>query len=258
MYVAEPALNRNKMSNLSFCIIIPARYQSTRFPGKPLANIGNKTMIQRVYEAATLVKGAEGVMVATDHPLILNHVAEFGRVINTSAEHPSGTDRCYEAYFKSEINSSIVVNIQGDEPFIKPEQIEALVNLFQNDEVQIATLKKEIASTAEIEDPNIVKVATGKGGRALYFSRSVIPHNRDNNSEVKYYRHIGMYAYRASVLSEITKLPVSPLEHIEKLEQLRWLEAGYQIYVAETNWQSPAVDTPEDLMKAEEFLQSQN
>lgn len=246
------------MSNLSFCIVIPARYQSTRFPGKPLASIGNKSMIRRVYEAAASVEGAEAVMVATDHPLIVNHVAEFGRVINTSAEHPSGTDRCFEAYQQSEINSRIIVNIQGDEPFIKTEQIEALLNLFKNDEVQIATLKKEIVSVIEINDPNIVKVVTGDGGRALYFSRSAIPYNRDNSTGVKYYRHIGMYAYRASVLAEITKLQVSPLEQIEKLEQLRWLEAGYQIYVAETNWQSPAVDTPEDLIKAEEFLKSQN
>lgn len=242
------------MSNPTFTIIIPARYQSTRFPGKPLAQIGNKSMIRRVYEAAQTVSNTSSIWVATDNQLIYDHVSEFGNVVNTSTQHPSGTDRCFEAYEKSGSNADIVVNIQGDEPFIKAEQIEALVQLFNNPEVQIATLKKKLEFSSEADNSNVVKVVTDIKGKALYFSRSVIPFNRDNTSVVKYYRHIGMYAYRASVLKEITKLKVSELEDIEKLEQLRWLENGYQIYVAETNWQSPAVDTPEDLIKAEEFF----
>lgn len=237
----------------SWCIIIPARYGSTRFPGKPLADLNGKTMIQRVYEAAKSAQGCADVVVATDDVRIAEHVQSFGKVIMTHAEHPSGTDRCMEAYEKSGLNCDIVVNIQGDEPFIKPEQIALLVAQFENPEVKIATLKKAIYDHEEIDNANVVKVVTDVNGKALYFSRSRIPYNRDNFEHSQYYRHLGMYAYRADALSEITKLQQGMLEETEKLEQLRWLENGFHISVAETHWQSPAVDTPEDLEKARLF-----
>lgn len=240
----------------SFCIIIPARFQSTRFPGKPLAQIGGESMIKRVYNAASQIENAEAIVVATDNEEILQHVGQFGKAVHTASHHPSGTDRCNEAYLNANLQSDIVVNLQGDEPFIKAAQIEALLSLFENPAVQIATLKKEISDASEIQNPNVVKVVTAANGKALYFSRSAIPFNREQAPGVKYYRHIGMYAYRASVLNELTHLPISNLENTEKLEQLRWLENGYQIYVSETDWQSPAVDTPEDLIIAEAFYQN--
>jgi 3-deoxy-manno-octulosonate cytidylyltransferase (CMP-KDO synthetase) len=240
-----------------FIIIIPARYASTRFPGKPLTMIGNKSMVQRVWEAANAVKNVAGVYVATDNPEIFNHVMQFGSAIMTSPKHPSGTDRCAEAMELLQAETDIVVNIQGDEPFIKPEQVEMLINMFANPEVEIATLKKQIEHADEIHNPNVVKVVTDIHNKALYFSRSVIPFAREETTAPKYYRHIGMYAYRANTLSKITQLQPSHLENTEKLEQLRWLENGYHIAVAETEWQSPAVDTPEDLEAANIFLETQ-
>ncbi len=239
---------------VKFCIIIPARYASTRFPGKPLADIVGMSMIQRVWEAASACPGHTGIAVATDDERIASHVNAFGTAIMTSETHPSGTDRCMEAFEKSGFDADVIVNIQGDEPFIRPEQILALVSMFEKPEVQIATLKKKINESADVNNPNVVKVVTDKNDKALYFSRSSIPFNRENDTEPQYYRHIGMYAYRASVLKEITQLPPSSLELTEKLEQLRWLENGYHIAVTETQWQSPAVDTPEDLEKARLFL----
>jgi len=238
----------------SFCIIIPARYASTRFPGKPLADISGKTMIHRVWDAASTVKDALMVIVATDDDAILDHVSQFGKAIRTGSHHPSGTDRCFEAFQNSGIVADVIVNLQGDEPFIKPEQILALVSMFQNPDVQIATLKKEIFDASEMDDPNVVKVVTDIHNKALYFSRSRIPYMRDVDPKMQYYRHIGMYAYRKNSLAEITQLAPSALENTEKLEQLRWLENGYHIAVAETFWQSPAVDTPEDLEKAIAFF----
>lgn len=239
---------------MKFCILIPARFGSTRFPGKPLADLGGMTMIRRVWEAATECKNHSGIAVATDDVRIHNHVNEFGVSVMTSLHHLSGTDRCMEAYKKSGFDTDIVVNIQGDEPFIKAEQIMSLVALFENPEVQIATLKKKISDETEIDNPNVVKVVTDKQNRALYFSRSRIPYNREKEIGSEYYRHLGMYAYRTTILQEITRLEPSTLELTEKLEQLRWLENGYHIAVAETQWQSPAVDTPEDLKKAIDFL----
>lgn len=241
----------------SFCIIIPARYASTRFPGKPLADIGGKSMIRRVWEAARSVEGAKDVIIATDDERIYEHASAFAHVVYTSPEHPSGTDRCNEAYLKSNVNADILVNLQGDEPFIKPEQVLALVKMFNDPGVQIATLKKEIFNAEEIDNPNVVKVVTDAFNRALYFSRSRIPYMREKDEKMQYYRHIGMYAYRSAALQAITKLPTSPLENTEKLEQLRWLENGYHIAVAETHWQSPAIDTPADLEKAIAFLRGQ-
>lgn len=240
----------------TFSIIIPSRFASTRFPGKPLADIGGKSMIQRVWDAAISVKEASHVIVATDDEKIFTHVGSFGNVVNTDSSHPSGTDRCQEAYRKSNMLSEVIVNLQGDEPFIKPEQIMALVMMFQDPKVQIATLKKEIFDAEEIDNPNIVKVVTDKNNRALYFSRSRIPYMRGIDENMQYYRHIGMYAYRANILEEICQLAPSALENTEKLEQLRWLENGFHIAVAETHWQSPAVDTPEDLEKAIAFFHS--
>ena len=239
---------------MGYCIIIPARYASTRFPGKPLADIGGKTMIRRVWDCAMQCTDAEAVLVATDDQQILDHVNEFGRAVLTSSEHPSGTDRCREAYATAGLTSDIVVNIQGDEPFIQAAQVQALVDIFGDEKAEIATLKKSISLDTEIDNPNVVKVVCDIHGRALYFSRSRIPYNRENQLDTRYYRHLGMYAYRADALKKITELPPSVLEETEKLEQLRWLENGYHIAVAETKWQSPAVDTPEDLEKAIEFM----
>lgn len=242
----------------SFCIIIPARYGSTRFPGKPLADMDGKTMIRRVYDAARSVGGADDVFVATDDERILEHASEFAKVIMTSPEHPSGTDRCAEAYNISGIHCDVVVNLQGDEPFIKPSQVRDLVKLFTDSKTQIATLKKELFDASEIDDPNIVKVVCDLNERAMYFSRSRIPFQREAGAVQKYYKHIGMYAYRVETLMEITRLAPTALEETEKLEQLRWLEHGYHIAVAETHWQSPSVDTPQDLIHAIEYSRSQS
>lgn len=240
----------------SFCIIIPARYNSSRFPGKPLAQIEGKTMIQRVYEAAIQVKGAVAVIVATDDQRIFEHVQTFGTAVLTSDAHQSGTDRCFEAYQNAGVQSDLVVNIQGDEPFILPEQIELLLSAFQNENCHISTLKKKIEEGQEVQNPNVVKVVADLQDKALYFSRAGIPYFREPGINPAYFRHLGIYAYRAKTLSEIVRLPMSFLENTEKLEQLRWLENGYAIFVKETNWQSPAVDTPEDLQKAIAFYKN--
>ncbi len=241
------------MKKPQFGIIIPARYGSTRFPGKPLVNLGGKTVIQRTIEAALSANPDLGIAVATDDVRIAEHVQEFAQVVMTSAEHISGTDRCADALNQLGWNCDVVVNLQGDEPFITAEQIHQLVSCFINENTQIATLKKELTSLEDIQNPNIVKAVSGINNRALYFSRSPIPFSREDG-HVKTYKHLGMYAFRPAVLLEITKLAPSPLEKTEMLEQLRWLENGYAIDIVETNWASPAIDTPEDLIKAEIFL----
>lgn len=241
------------MSNPTFGIIIPARYGSTRFPGKPLANIQGKTMIQRTVEAALSSNPNLGVAVATDDDRIAEHVQSFATVVMTGSHHISGTDRCADALNQLQWNCDVVVNLQGDEPFIIAEQIHSLVNCFENSNTQIATLKKELTLPEEINNPNFVKVVSGVNNRALYFSRSPIPFLREAG-HVKIYKHIGMYAFRPAVLNEITQLLPSPLEKSEMLEQLRWLENGYTIDVVETKWASPAIDTPEDLEKAAGFF----
>jgi 3-deoxy-manno-octulosonate cytidylyltransferase (CMP-KDO synthetase) len=242
---------------LHFAGIIPARYASTRFPGKPLAEIKGKTMIERVYLQASKV--LTDVAVATDDLRIEKEVLRFGgKVIMTSPDHQSGTDRCAEALDKLEgqLNKSfdVVINIQGDEPFIQPAQLEKLMNCFQNIEVQIATLAKPIETTADLLNPNHVKVITNPLKKALYFSRSPIPYYRNIPqdewiSRYTYLKHIGIYAYKTKALREITRLNQSPLELIESLEQLRWLENGYTIAVETTPFESISVDTPEDLDK---------
>jgi 3-deoxy-manno-octulosonate cytidylyltransferase (CMP-KDO synthetase) len=238
-----------------FIGIIPARFASTRFPGKPLAEIHGKPMIQHVYEKAS--KSLEHLWVATDDHRIFDAVTKFGgKVIFTSPDHKSGTDRVAEAanLVASNFEFDIVVNIQGDEPFIEPSQIEALKGCFVKD-AEIATLIKPIKSEEELHNPNKPKVVVDSWGKALYFSRSAIPFLRgpklgDWVWKANFWAHIGMYAYRKNILQEITKLPVGKLETAESLEQLRWLENGYQISTAVVNSESFGIDTPEDLMKA--------
>lgn len=238
--------------------IIPSRYASERFPAKALVDIGGKTMVQRVYEQASKCKKIDKVVVATDHPKIKNAVEAFGgNVRMTATSHRSGTDRCCEV-LDAEPGYDFAVNIQGDEPFIDPLQVDKLTALFDTD-TEIATLVKRIEDVEELSDPNIVKCVTGSGGRALYFSRSPIPYLRNAGqharlADTRYFKHIGLYGYRSDVLREIAGLPPSPLEQAESLEQLRWLENGYNIRVAETHLPSVGIDTPEDLKKAERFL----
>jgi 3-deoxy-manno-octulosonate cytidylyltransferase (CMP-KDO synthetase) len=236
--------------------IIPARYSSTRFPGKPLADINGKTMIMRVYEQAKKATTLSDVIVATDDASIFDHVKEFGgNVRMTSSAHQSGTSRCLEVVGQLKDNEpDVVVNIQGDEPFIDPSQIDDLAMLFANAEIQIATLIKKLTTEADLLNPNIVKVVATTDGKALYFSRSPIPYFRESEQQTRFdrtvfFKHIGIYAYRSEVLKRIVNLPAGNLESAEALEQLRWLENGYNIHVAETNLESHAVDTPDDLSK---------
>ena len=245
---------------MKFIGIIPARYASTRFPGKPLAEIGGKTVIRRVYEQACKV--LDPVVVATDDDRIYDAVEAFsGKVVMTRPDHKCGTDRCLEAYEaittpswrEQNDTDTVVINIQGDEPFIQPEQIEALMKCFDNELTQIATLVRPFTSDEDVENPNSPKVNWDTvTGEAKLFSRQPI-----KASDGKYYHHIGIYAYRADVLKQITKLSQSPLEIKERLEQLRWLENGYRIFVGVTDTQTIGIDTPEDLEKAIEFYKHQ-
>lgn len=245
--------------------IIPARYTSTRFPGKPLAQLGGKSVIERVYNQVK--EAVENVVVATDDDRIFNEVIGFGgRVVMTATTHTSGTDRCYEAYTKVAAESGefdIVINVQGDEPFIAREQIESLIKCFEKS-VDIATLVKPFEQSDGVdalENPNSPKVVVDKNMCAMYFSRSVIPYLRgiEKSEWLKrhtFYKHIGMYGFRSEALKSVTSLPSSSLEVVESLEQLRWLESGYKIGVGITNQQTIGIDTPEDLAAAELFLAS--
>lgn len=247
----------DSIAAISFGIIIPARYASTRFPGKPLQDLGGKSMIQRVVEAAKASNPTMGVAVATDDLRIADHIRPFCEVVMTDANHPSGTDRCAEALDKLGWDCDVVVNLQGDEPFIKSEQVALLVSAFENPNTEIATLKIGIQKIEEIQNPNVVKVVCDCNDQALYFSRLPIPFNRNGESQgagVQYYRHIGMYAFKADALRKVAQLSPSTLEQTEMLEQLRWLENGMGIGVKETTWASPAIDTPEDLEKALKFV----
>jgi len=240
--------------------IIPARYASTRFPGKPLALIQGKSMIRHVYERAKECIALSRVIVATDDHRIFDHVNEFGgEVMMTSTEHRSGTERIGEVlklFQKKEPASvfQLVVNIQGDEPLLNPVQIAEVLDCFRDPAVHIGTLKKIIIDKAELFNPNVVKLVTNQQGRALYFSRSPIPFLRDIPDhqwieKSAHFKHVGIYAYRTEVLNKLVSLPPSPLETAESLEQLRWLDHGYQIQVELTETESVAVDTPEDLLK---------
>jgi 3-deoxy-manno-octulosonate cytidylyltransferase (CMP-KDO synthetase) len=245
----------------SFVAIIPARFASTRFPGKPLAILGGKPVIQRVYEQSKKV--FENVFVATDDDRIYDAVEQFGgKAIMTSPNHKSGTDRCYEAYQKCGIETDVVVNIQGDEPFIHQSQLLTIKELFLQPETDIATLVKPFASDTSFDvlsNPNSPKVVVDDNWNALYFSRSVIPYLRGKETETwasehTYYKHIGLYAFKSDVLGKVTSLEQAPLEIAESLEQLRWLSAGYTIKVGKTNVETIGIDTPEDLAAAEKFL----
>jgi 3-deoxy-manno-octulosonate cytidylyltransferase (CMP-KDO synthetase) len=235
--------------------IIPARYASTRFPGKPLADIDGKPMIQRVYEQAQKCKELSELIVATDDKRIEIAVQQFkGKVVMTSSKHESGTDRCYEALKVSSGKFDAVINIQGDEPFIHPEQISKIVNCFKDKNTQLATLVMKLTSTHELTNPNTVKVVVGKNKEAIYFSRTAVPHYRGEDPAKwlqlhTYYKHIGIYGYRADVLAEITKLERSSLEIAESLEQLRWLENGYKVRIEYTDLESHSIDTLEDLKR---------
>lgn len=247
----------------TFIGIIPARYASTRFPGKPLADIGGMTMIERVYRQAS--KALDHVLVATDDARIFDTVEAFGgNAVMTSPDHRSGTDRCFEAYIRSGSDASVIINIQGDEPFVDPAQIEALKSCFDTPQVQIATLVRRFNPERGFDalfNPNTPKVVMDSAMNALYFSRSIIPYVRGAEwkewlHKTTFHTHIGMYAYRADVLAEIVKLPQSSLELAESLEQLRWLQAGYKIRVGVTEIETIGIDTPADLEAAIKLLNS--
>ncbi len=243
--------------------IIPARYASTRFPGKPLTMINGKSMIQRVYEQSMKSELLADVVVATDDQRIYDAVMAFGgKVMMTSSEHNSGTDRCCEIVEKIGNKYDAVVNIQGDEPFINPEQINQIASLIATEESQIASLCKPIKDEDELFDENVVKVVFDKNFKALYFSRQTIPFLRKVEKNEKswmgqrtFYKHIGIYAYKADVLKEIAQLPQSGLELSECLEQLRWLENSYSIKMGITEYESYSIDTPQDVEKCLKFFQ---
>ncbi|MBJ6118935.1 3-deoxy-manno-octulosonate cytidylyltransferase [Pontibacter sp. BT310] len=234
--------------------IIPARFASTRFPGKPLTDINGKTMIRRVYEQAS-ASGLSEVIVATDDERIFAHVLDFGgKAVMTAEHHQSGTDRCFEAYKLHDNPYEYIINIQGDEPFIKPEQIDLVASCFNRPNTQLATLVKKITTEEELFNTNAPKVVLSNNGDALYFSRQAIPYCRNVPQDIwhkqhSYYKHIGIYGYRADILEQITQLPPSALELAESLEQLRWLENGYKITTALTEFETIGIDSPEDLEK---------
>jgi 3-deoxy-manno-octulosonate cytidylyltransferase (CMP-KDO synthetase) len=245
---------------MKFIGIIPARYASTRFPGKPLAMLGGKTVIQRVYEQVSGVLAE--AYVATDDERIREAVEEFGgKAVMTSANHKSGTDRIEEAATIINTDADVIINVQGDEPFIQKSQLETVKALFDDPQTQIATLGKPFESIEAVENPNSPKIVTDVHNYAMYFSRSVIPYIRGKErnewlGSFPFLKHIGLYAYRREVLRAITQLPQSPLELAESLEQLRWLQNGYRIKVGLTNVETVGIDTPDDLKRAEEFLTS--
>lgn len=229
--------------------VIPARYAATRFPAKLMKLLGNKPVIAHTYEAVAASGLFSDVFVVTDSAVIFDEItARGGKAIMSIAEHESGTDRIAEAV--KDMDVDIIVNVQGDEPFMQREPLQKIVDLFKTEWVQAGSLMRRFASENEAQNPNAVKVVTNKEGRALYFSRSVIPYRRDAGISVPYYLHIGVYAFRKKVLLDFTGWPPSLLEQTEKLEQLRFLENGVDIYMAETSYETVAIDTPEDLEKA--------
>lgn len=244
---------------MKFISIIPARYASTRFPGKPLAMLGGKSVIQRVYEKVSGV--IDETWVATDDERIFNAVESFGgKVVMTRNDHKSGTDRIEEAIEKIGGDYDVVINVQGDEPFIQASQIKTVCECFDDPSTEIATLGKPFGNDMDaINNPNSPKIVVDKKGYAMYFSRSVIPFVRGKESKewplsYPFLKHIGLYAYRRNVLAEVTRLPQGELEKAESLEQLRWLENGYRIKVGLTDVETVGIDTPEDLARAEKFL----
>ena len=250
---------------MKFVGIIPARYASTRFPGKPLVDICGMSMIERVYRQVS--KELDEVYVATDDQRIYDAVVAFGgKVVMTSTEHRSGTDRCYEAYCNVGSDADVVINIQGDEPFIDPSQIAEIKACFDDESAQIATLVRPFDASRGFEalfDPNVVKVVLANDDSAIYFSRAIVPYVRNYPwqqwlGNQQFYTHIGLYAYRADVLSKITKLPQSSLELAESLEQLRWVQNGYKIKVGRSSCPTIGIDTPADLEEARKFCEQLN
>lgn len=245
---------------MKFIGIIPARYASSRFPGKPLAVLGGKYVIQRVYETVSSV--LDEAYVATDDQRIFDAVIAFGgKAVMTRTDHKSGTDRIEEAAEKLATDADVIVNIQGDEPFIQPSQIETICHCFDDASTQIATIGKPFDTIEAAENPNSPKIVLDNNGYAMYFSRSVIPFVRGIEKEewLQHYpflKHLGIYAYRKEVLREVTQLPQSSLELAESLEQLRWLQNGYKIKVGTTEVETVGIDTPQDLERAEEFLKT--
>jgi len=238
--------------------IIPARFASTRFPGKPLTLIHGKTMIQRVYNRASQATKLSKVVVATDDQRIYDHVKDFGgEVVMTSTSHPSGTDRCAEALKRCDEHYDLVINIQGDEPYIHPQQIDLLVDCFNNKDASIGTLVKQITDADELQNRNIPKVVRDVSGWALYFSRQPIPYSKAEETisfinKGLYFKHIGIYGYRAEILPVLASLPPGNLEICESLEQLRWIESGYKIMTAVSGHENIAVDTPSDVVLIEQ------
>ena len=245
---------------MKFIGIIPARYASSRFPGKPLAMLGGKMVIERVVEQVSSI--LDNVYVATDDQRIYDAVTGFGgRAIMTRTDHQSGTDRIREAYEKIGEDFDVIINIQGDEPFIQRSQIKTVMDCFNDENTQIATLGKLFTTMEAVRNPNSPKIVIDNNGYALYFSRSEIPfvRNVDEKEWINKYpfmKHIGLYAYRSNVLKEITERPQSSLELAESLEQLRWLQNGYKIKVGTTDVETVGIDTPDDLKRAEEYLLS--
>lgn len=243
--------------------IIPARFASTRFPGKPLIDIQGKSMIQRVYEQAAKSRLLSLVVVATDDERIAQHVADFGgTAIMTAADHSSGTDRCWDALQQLNSNIQYVINIQGDEPFIEPAQIDELALACKEDNTELATQMIAVDRHEILVDRGEVKIVLNTNNEALYFSRNVIPFlkgvdEKNWHLHHTYYRHVGMYAYRKDILEKITRLPVSALEKAESLEQLRWIENGYKIKCVVTKYESHCIDTPEDIEKVLRLIESQ-
>jgi len=237
---------------MNIVAVIPARYAATRFPGKLMQMLGNKPVIRHVYVNVKKTGLFNDVFVVTDSDIIYNEITKNGgKAIMSKKEHESGSDRIAETI--EEMDVDIIINVQGDEPFIKKEPLEKLVRLFDDQDVQVASLMRKI-SKEEAENPNNVKVVTDSSGYALYFSRSIIPFQRDPGSAVDYFLHVGVYGYKKDVLMKFTHWPQSKLEKTEKLEQLRYLENGIKIKMAETDYNSIAIDTPEDLEKAKELI----
>jgi 3-deoxy-manno-octulosonate cytidylyltransferase (CMP-KDO synthetase) len=234
---------------MNIVAVIPARYAASRFPGKLMKMLGNKSIICHVYNNTLETGLFKDVFVVTDSDIIYKEITtNGGRAIMSKKEHQSGSDRIAEAI--ADMKVDVIVNVQGDEPFIKKEPLEKLIRLFDDPNVEVASLKRKI-SKEEAVNPNNVKVITDKWGYALYFSRSIIPFQRDNEMNAEYFLHVGVYAYKKDVLMNFTKWPQSALEKTERLEQLRYLENGIKIKIAETDYNNIAIDTPEDLERAE-------
>ena len=237
--------------------IIPARFDSSRFPGKPLIDLKGKTMIQRVYEGALKSEMIHEVFVATDDQRICDEVTRFGgKVMLTSSNHKTGTDRCAEV--AAQLKTDVVINIQGDEPLVDYRQLNQLISAFNDNNIQIATLATRKINSEDLNNPNRIKVVVNHNQNAIYFSRSAVPNANNLNDDAMtfypYLRHIGLYGFRTNVINEITQLTPTLLEQIESLEQLRWLYYGYSIHVVETEIETPNIDTPEDLSKVLELL----